>query len=332
VSDDTPKPDFDDPADDTPVGEPAVAPTLASTLLHEEIANDDRPGRRWAYPWWGMALVSLYVLYHAVVLLVHNLPSGGLGRGLHKSFDDGFYVKFFADENDPKSGFRLGTPSMRDYMRATGNTQSWAMFAPNPHRSNVFMKVLVKDKNGDVFDMKHDIWQVDRYPYLFYDRMGKINRRIIEQKGYRRHYAAWVCRDWERTHGGEPAEEIQFVKMWTKIPEPEKVIGRAGGNPLYMTYDPWQLHLHQREEDTIKCATNRHGQLPDYLRERYGFPPDETNRFRGVEERTWWDEREAKERAQERRDAAASLRTDQLAGEVPEAEAEAEAEAEEGGE
>jgi len=67
------------------------------------------------------------------------------------------------------------------------------------------------------------------------------------------------------------------------------------------------------------------------LRERYGFEPDETRRFRGVEERTWWDEREAKERAQERRDAAASLRSDQIAGEMEAVEGEAEAEAEEGG-
>jgi hypothetical protein len=310
------KPDLDDPADDTPVGEEAVARTLAGTLLHEPIPDDDRPGRRWAYRWWGMALVSMYVLYHAAVLIVHNLPSGGLARGLHKSFDEGFSVRFFAKEDDPKSGLEISTPSMRDYMRATGNTQSWAMFAPNPHRSNVFMKVLVKDKNGDVYDLKHDIWQVNRYPYLFYDRMGKINRRIIEQKGYRRHYAAWVCRDWERTHGGEAPDEVQYVKMWTRIPEPEKVIGRAKGNPFYMTFDPWQLHLHQREEDTIKCSTTRHGQLPDYLRERYGLPPDDDSRFRDIAERTWWDEKEAKERALERRDASASRKPDQIASDV----------------
>lgn len=258
----------------------------------------------------------MYVLYHAVVLLVHNLPSGGLARGLHKSFDDGFSVRFFAEPNDPKSGFSIGTPSMRNYMRATGNTQSWAMFAPNPHRSNVFMKVLVKDKNGDIFDLKHDIWQVDRYPYLFYDRMGKINRRIIEQKGYRRHYAAWVCRDWERTHGGEAPEEVQYVKMWTRIPEPEKVIGRARGNPLYMTYNPWELHLHQREEDKIKCSTTRHGQLPNYLRERYGFEPIDEKVFRGIDNRTWWDEKEAKERARARREASSSFREDQIASDL----------------
>ena len=61
------------------------------------------------------------------------------------------------------------------------NTQSWAMFAPNPHRSNVFMKVMVKDEAGEIWDLKHDIYGKREYPYLWYDRMGKINRRLIDQ-------------------------------------------------------------------------------------------------------------------------------------------------------
>ena len=279
---------------------------LASTLLHEEIATQDRQKSPWAYRWYGMAFVSVFILYHTVVLLVHNLPSKGLSKDLHKKFNDGFSVHILKDPKDEDKGFTLKTPGMRNYMRATGNTQSWAMFAPNPHRSNIFMKVLVKDKAGDVYDLKHDIWQVNRYPYLFYDRMGKINRRIVDQKGYRRHYAAWVCRDWERTHEGEPPEEVQFVKMWTRIPPPQKVYERAKGNPLHWTYDPWKLHLHQREEDTIRCSTTRHGQLPDYLRARHGLPLEDDERFRPVFIRTWHDKLEAKEKAEARSSANTS--------------------------
>ncbi|MEM6291043.1 MAG: hypothetical protein AAGA54_07250 [Myxococcota bacterium] len=280
-------------ADDGPVEQPE---SLADTLLHQG-ASDPTPKRRWAYPLWGVVLVSTFVLYHSVILLVHNLPSKGLSAGVHKWFNNSHDVTV------------LGKPAklsldMRTYMQAVGNTQSWAMFAPNPHRSNIFMKVMVKDKDGEVWDMAHDIYGRRRYPYLFYDRMGKINRRIVDQKGYRRHYAAWVCREWERTHEGEPADEIQFVKMWTRIPPPQKVIAKAKGNPFRMGYDPMELKLYQREEDAIRCKTTRHAQLPNYLRERYGLPllEDEKKVFRPVHQRTWHDKKETAERAAKARD------------------------------
>ncbi len=264
---------------------------LAHDLLHAPVPEPERP-RPWAYRSWAMALVSLFIAYHATILMVHNLPNKGLSKGLHKWFNDTHEPEF------------LGKPrklslDMRTYMLATGNTQSWAMFAPNPHRSNTFMKVMVKDKDGEIWDMAHDIYGRRRYPYLFYDRMGKINRRIIEQKGYRRHYAAWVCREWERTHEGEPAIEIQFVKMWTRVPPPEKAIADAGGNPFKMGYDPMELKLFQREEDGIRCRTTRHGQLPNYLRERYGLPllEKEDKVFRPVIHRSWWDKKETAERS-----------------------------------
>ena len=268
---------------------------LAHGLLHAPEPEPERP-RKWAYANWAIVLVSLFVAYHATVLLVHNLPNKGLSKGLHKWFNEPHEVEMFGKTWKP-------TLAMRTYMTATGNTQSWAMFAPNPHRSNTFMKVMVKDQSGEVWDMAHDIYGRRRYPYLFYDRMGKINRRIIEQKGYRRHYAAWVCREWERTHGGEAPIEVQFVKMWTRVPPPEKLIKEAGGNPLKMGYDPMELKLFQREEDAVRCRTTRHAQLPNTLRERYGLPllENEDRVFRPVIHRTWWDKKETADRAKERK-------------------------------
>lgn len=265
---------------------------LAHTLLHAPAPEPERP-RRWAYATWAMALVSIFIAYHATVLLVHNLPHGGLSEDLHKWFNHPHEVEILGETYEP--GF-----DMRGYMVATGNTQSWAMFAPNPHRANAFMKVMAKDAEGDVYDLHHDIRGRRRYPYLFYDRMGKINRRIIEQKGYRRHYAAWVCREWERTHGGEPAVEIIFVKMWTRIPPPQKLIAEANGNPFKMGYDPMELKLYEREVDTIRCRTTRHAQLPNYLRERYGLPllEDEERVFRPVVHRTWWDKQQTADRVE----------------------------------
>lgn len=254
---------------------------LAHTLLHRPIARDDQPGRRWSYRGLMQLVATLFILYHGTILLVHNLPSKGLANGVQKTFNE----KLQANK----------------YWRASGNSQSWAMFAPNPHRSNIFMKVLVEDKDGEVWDLKHDIYGKRTYPYLWYDRMGKINRRIVDQKGYRRHYAAWVCRQWEKDHDGEAAVEVRFVKMWTRIPPPQAVWKRSGGNFFKLGYDPLELHLHEREEDTIRCRTTRQAQLPNYLRERYGLEPMPDNYFLENHNRTWWDLAESKRKAEERK-------------------------------
>jgi hypothetical protein len=237
---------------------------------------------RWAYGGVMQTVATLFILYHGVILLVHNLPGKGLAKGAQKVLNEKL------DANT--------------YWQASGNTQSWAMFAPNPHRSNVFMKVMVKDDAGEIWDLKHDIYGKREYPYLWYDRMGKINRRLIDQKGYRRHYAAWVCREWERTHEGEAADEVQFVKMWTQIPSPQAVFERAQGNIFKMGFDPMQLKLSQREEDIISCATNRQAQLPDFLRERYGLAPAPPRHFKELSVRTWWDQRESERLQAERQE------------------------------
>jgi len=293
-----PPPERDTPSEEAPeeasadASEGAPEADLGETLLHQSIAGDDQPWRRWAYPLWLRMLVSIFILYHGVILLVHNLPSKGLARGIQKKINQELKVW-------PPSEATFGLDANR-YWRASGNTQSWAMFAPNPHRSNIFMKVLVKDMEGEIWDLKHDIYGKRSYPYLWYDRMGKINRRIVDQKGYRRHYAAWVCREWEKNHEGQPADEVQFVKMWTKIPSPQAVYKRAQGNIFEMGYDPMDLHLYQREEDAIRCKTTRHAQLPNFLRERYGLPTMPDKHFLDLHNRTWWDKQESERKKEER--------------------------------
>lgn len=283
------------------------ASSLAQTLLHRPVVGwvDGAGGhtdRRYVYPRWLQLLATLFILYHGTILLVHNLPSKGLAKGLQKKLNR-------PPKLWPLSEAQFGLHA-NHYWRASGNTQSWAMFAPNPHRSNIFMKVMVKDKEGEVWDLKHDIYGKRTYPYLWYDRMGKINRRIIDQKGYRRHYAAWVCREWERTHEGKSADEVQFVKMWTRIPPPKAVFERARGNIFRMGYDPMDLELHQREEDTIRCKTTRLAQLSPELRERYGLPPAKSERhFKGLHMRTWWDQRESEAAREEREQRASRPRT-----------------------
>jgi hypothetical protein len=250
-------------------------PPLHARLLHDAPApSERRAASRWAYAPWGILVVTLFVAYHASVLVIWNLPSKSLVRDFHGAF--------------------LKHTRGNTYFSATRLGQSWAMFAPNPTRANTFVHVYVEDQQGGVWDFEQDIWGDDRYPYVWYSRMGKINRRIDGKKNYQRIYGAWVCREWERMHGGEPARSVSFVRRSTLVPYSADVIQHGG-------WDQWQAPAKQVEQETIDCRTITQGQLPTELRERYGLPPlaDEAL-FRPIQNRTWWDRAEAERQRLER--------------------------------
>lgn len=262
-------------------------PPLHDRLLHAPaVATEPRAASRWAYGLWGIVVVSLFVLYHASVLLIWNTP----GKGLMKTFHSSFLKQVKGNE----------------YFRGTRNSQSWAMFAPNPTRINAFVHVYVEDQDGEIWDFEQDIWEDNRYPYIWYDRRGKINRRIDGKKNYQRIYGAWVCREWERTHGGEPARSVSFVRRSTRVPHSIEVIEKGGWNQ-------WQAPFKLTEQETIRCKSVTHGQLSNELRERYGLPPLEDEKlFQDVRMRTWWDKAEA-ERARLEREAQRAAATGQPA-------------------
>ncbi|NVB43085.1 hypothetical protein G6O69_35005 [Pseudenhygromyxa sp. WMMC2535] len=274
--------------DDAPAGESLEAPAepasaqgeeqakaqLHETLLHGAPTSvERRPDSRWVYPLWGILLVSLFVAFHSATLLVWNLP----GKGLSKQFNKDFLDKSYG----------------RKYVSAARLSQSWAMFAPNPNRSNTFMRVFVEDQDGQLWDFEQDIWEEDRYPYWFYDRRGKVNRRLDGKKHYQRIYGAWVCREWERQHEGVPPKSVTFIKRWTKIPAPNQVIEKGGWNQ-------WEAEYKQKEQETITCKTTVNAQLPPELRERYGLSPEGENDFRHVRHKTWWDKAEDERKKAER--------------------------------
>jgi hypothetical protein len=253
--------------------EPQHSPLHASLLHADPAPSERRPTSRWSYPQWGVLLVSLFVAYHTIVLLVWNLPSKGLNKDYHKAV------------LDTLKGF--------NYFNGTRNNQSWAMFAPNPNRSNTFIMVFVEDQNGETWNFGQDIWGKDRYPYLWYDRRGKVNRNLDGKKNYQRIYGAWVCREWERQHGGEPAKSVTFIKRYAKVPASKEVIQRGG-------WDAWGDHYKQKEQETITCKTTPDAQLPNDLRARYGLPEIDEKLIRRTEARTWVDTQAAELKKAER--------------------------------
>jgi hypothetical protein len=208
-----------------------------------------------------MLLISVFIGFHLLVLVVSAVPSSGASARLH-------------DLLDRYAG-------MRAYISLAGTAGKWGMFAPDAPRVNVYMRVLVEDREGKAHDLAHDIYGKRQYPYLFFDRMGSINWLVSALEAYRPAYAAWVCRDWERTHAGQPARAASLVTFVTVNPPPQEAV-RSNG------YHPMLLDLRRVATHRFECASVPHGQLPDDLRARSGLPPRAPGTFREITTRTWW--------------------------------------------
>jgi hypothetical protein len=158
------------------------------------------------------------------------------------------------------------------WMSRTYTSQGWGMFAPNPPRTNVFLKVIVYDAEGEPWDLKTDLYAEEKWsmPFIWNDRMRKMNRRLVGKgKMYRKWYARWQCREWQRTHGGELPERVELIKYTYLIPTPEQVRDRGW-------YKPLELMKTRKRESTVHtetCKTTIMGQLSNEDRARYGLPP-----------------------------------------------------------
>ncbi len=163
---------------------------------------------------------------------------------------------------------------VKPWLELTRTTQGWGMFAPNPPRHNVFMKVLVTDGDGEVWDMRTDVYARERrpLPFVWNDRMRKMSRRIIggESGGgdwYRKWYARWHCRQWALEHDGRLPRSVELVKLSYAIPSPEAMRDLGWYRPMDRLRD-WGTHSSVHTEH---CATAVLGQPIAEVAERHGI-------------------------------------------------------------
>jgi hypothetical protein len=223
-----------------------VAERLAASLLAGAVPAS-RGGPR-ATPSRAAALVlSLFIAYHAIAVCLYTLPNVKLARALYTALDP---------------LLRLGA-----YMAVTGSPRGWGLFTPDANQANYFTRVLIEDGTGRRHDLQVDIYGRRTYPYLIYDRLGNLNGRVAQgAPSLRPYYAAWFCREWERSHRGQPAREVVLIRVWTRIPTPEA--SRASGG-----YHPMSLFPNEDQETHFDCASTPGGRLPNDLRRRYGLAP-----------------------------------------------------------
>ena len=242
------------------------------------------------------ALTGILVCFHIIAIAIWVYPSGAA------------YDRFRAPAHQTVSA----------WVRTTQTTQGWSMFAPNPPRRNVFMQVIVTEKNGQSWDLQTDVYAcflpgatketcdaTYPTPWIWYSRTRKMNRRIVGSEGgkgswYQKWHARYLCREWAREHDGELPEKVQLVKVGYPIPSPVRV-WRKG------PYDPkthYQKHKRHTVVHTVKCASEQMAQLSPELAERYNIPKGKQARFRSFPRKTCraWENKlrkEAKARGEE---------------------------------
>jgi hypothetical protein len=221
---------------------------------HRKTPDDDGVRQPWAYGPIGRVLVGSLVVWHLTAVVTWLVP-----------------------DKDCVSTFRGDARRVfSKWLTVTQTDQGWGMFAPNPPRSNVFLAVHVTDAQGEVWDMRTDVYAQENkpIPWIWNDRMRKMNRRIIGGESgptdwYRKWYARWHCRNWALEHDGVAPKKVELVKVWYRIPSPEQV--RANG--WYSPEELLERSGSRKVEYTEHCANAIMGQLPNEIRERHGLAP-----------------------------------------------------------
>ena len=232
--------------------------------------HSGRPSHPWAYGPIGRVVLSLFAIYHLCAVATTQFP-----------------------EKDSWSTFRNGVnDTFKYWLRNTQTTQGWGMFAPNPPRSNMFLRVTVTDQDGEIWDLNTDVYAcfapgateeicdaVYPIPWIWYTRQRKMNRRIAGSEGgngewYQKWHARYLCRQWQLEHGELP-RRIELYKVIYPMKSPKEVFM----NP----YDPateYNAKGTHKKLHTTECKGAVMGQLSNEVRERHGLPLVEEDEIR----------------------------------------------------
>jgi len=216
------------------------------------------PRRPWAYLPFGRFLASALCAYHIVGVAIWLLPEKDSLGG-----------------NGTNSWRLRAQDPFKWWLRITQTNQGWKMFAPNPPRSNLMMRVLVTDADGEVYDLNTDVYHPANkpIPWIFYSRIRKINRRIVGAEGgkgkwYQKWHGRYICRDWALHHDGVPPKQVDLIKVSYQIPTPEEVAEKGP----YVPEERMQRTHTVRHVHTTPCD-DVNAQLPNHVRARHGLPP-----------------------------------------------------------
>ena len=217
-------------------------------------ATDLAAAGPWAYGPLGRLLAGGLIVFHITAVAAWCLPDKQCLRS------------FRAAAHAP---FRL-------WLTRTHTAQGWNMFAPNPPRHNVFLKVVVIDAEGAAHDMRTDMYAPGRkpVPWILNDRIFKMNRRMSggeAGKGdwYQKWYGRYHCREWAREHGGVAPRKVELYKVSYRIPGPEEVARRG----YYESQTQLARAGNEQRLHTTDCASEPEAQLSDESRARLGLPP-----------------------------------------------------------
>jgi hypothetical protein len=240
-------------------------PTEEPKPLPERDPVSGRPRPPWAYGPLGRVLAMSLTVYQCAAVAAWLLPE--------------------------KQSFSSFGPEARkvfeNWLQTTQTTQGWAMFAPNPPKRNVFMKVVVTDSQERVWDLGTDVYACLQQgatdeiceatypiPWIWYSRTRKMNRRIVGSEGgkgvwYQKWHARHICREWQRKHDGELPLKVDIVKTGYPVPSPEEAWAKG-------PYDPrtrYRATHDEKIEHTTWCGKEQTAQLSNEQRAALGFEP-----------------------------------------------------------
>jgi hypothetical protein len=194
-------------------------------------------GEPWAYGPAGRLAAGGVFTYHLIALLLWQMPRW------------------------PALPYRDSVRALvAPWMDVTSTRQLWAMFAPNPPRSNTTLRTRVIDAEGVEHDLRSELAYHRVRPTLLHDRWRKIDGNVSGQRPELvPWHARWVCREWELEHGAA-AREVVLERVSAAIdplaPGPVDFWKRAKVEPI----------------TRVQCASEPFAQVDDEVRARYGLP------------------------------------------------------------